>query len=65
MANGYYKLKKSEKDTKRPYYFVLHSGNHEPIATSQMYPTKASAKVGIESVQNNGSTDDVRDETEE
>lgn len=65
MASGYFKLKKSDKDTDQPYYFVLHAGNHEPIARSEMYSTKAAAQNGIRSVQENGSTNDVRDETGE
>ena len=65
MASGYYKLKKSDKDTDEPYYFVLHAANHEPIAHSEMYPTKAAAQKGLRSVQENGSTNDVKDETGE
>lgn len=65
MTSGYFKLKKSDKDTIEPYYFVLHAANHEPIAHSEMYPTKAAAQKGITSVQANGSTSDVRDETGE
>lgn len=65
MASGYYKLKKSDKDTDQPYYFILHAANHEPIARSEMYSTKAAAQNGIRSVQDNGSTNDIRDETGE
>lgn len=65
MANGYFKLHKSEKDTDQPYWFVLHAGNHEPIAKSEMYPDKDTLMVGLKSVQKNGSTTDIRDETGE
>ena len=65
MAQGYYKIKKSAKDTDQPYHFVLHAANHEPIAHSEMYSSKSAAENGIRSVQTNGSTDDVRDETGE
>lgn len=65
MASGYFKLKKSDKDTDQPYYFVLHAGNHEAIARSEMYSSKAAAQNGIRSVQDNGPTSDVRDETGE
>ena len=64
MPNGYFKLHKSDKDTNEPYWFVLHAGNHEPIARSEMYPTKAAMMVGVKSVQTNGSTTDIKDETE-
>lgn len=63
MSQGYYKLKKSEKDTKQPYYFVLYAENHQAIARSEMYASKAGARNGIESVQENGPSTDVRDET--
>lgn len=60
---GYYVIKKSDKATSQPYYFQLKAGNHEIIATSEMYSTKEAAKKGIASVQKNGGSDDVRDET--
>ena len=41
------------------YRFVLKAGNGEPILSSELYKAKASALVGIESVQKN-CTDDSR-----
>ena len=58
---GYYVIKKSEKATAQPYYFLLKAGNHETIATSEMYSSKDAAKKGIASIQKNGSTEDIRD----
>ena len=60
---GYFELRKSEKETKEPYYFVLKSGNHEVIVRSEMYPTKAAAQKGIASVQKNGATTEIKDKT--
>lgn len=60
---GYFELRKSSKDTLQPYYFVLKSSNHEVIAQSEMYSSKQGAKNGIASVQQNGSSTDIRDET--
>ena len=63
MPSGYFKLHKSDKDTSQPYWFVLHAGNHEPIARSEMYPDVDTMMVGVRSVQANGPTTDIRDET--
>ena len=41
------------------YCFVLKAGNGEPVLTSELYKTKASALNGIASVQKN-SPDDAR-----
>lgn len=61
---GHYLLKKSIKSVQdQKFYFVLKASNGETIATSEMYLTKQGAQTGIRSVQQNGSTDDVRDET--
>ena len=60
---GYYEIHKSEKDTAQPYWFVLKAGNHEIVAKSEMYATKQGAENGIRSVQNNGTTTDIRDKT--
>jgi uncharacterized protein YegP (UPF0339 family) len=62
-AMGYFEIIKSDKDTKEPYYFVLKAGNHEVIARSEMYSSKAAAQKGIASVQKNGASTDVRDKT--
>ncbi|MBP6121828.1 MULTISPECIES: YegP family protein [Providencia] len=60
---GYFELKKSTKDVAQPYYFVLKAGNHEIIATSEMYASKQSALKGIASVQKNGTTETIKDLT--
>ncbi|WP_304167145.1 YegP family protein [Lonsdalea britannica] len=60
---GHFVIKKSAKQTEQPYYFKLVASNGETIATSEMYASKQSAKKGIESVQKNGPTTDIRDET--
>ncbi|MDE1186167.1 MAG: YegP family protein [Pantoea sp.] len=61
---GYYILKKSTKTVQnQKYYFVLKASNGETIATSEMYSTKQAAQNGIRSVQQNGSSADVRDQT--
>ncbi|MCG8710017.1 YegP family protein [Brenneria sp. 4F2] len=62
---GYYEIKKSATAATQKYYWVLKAGNHEVIATSEMYSSKQAAKSGISSVQNNGPTTDVRDNTGE
>lgn len=61
---GHYVLKKSTKATAEPFYFVLKASNGQIIAQSEMYSSKAAAHKGIESVQKNASSTDVRDETE-
>ncbi|ADU70291.1 YegP family protein [Pantoea sp. At-9b] len=61
---GYYLLKKSTKTLQdQKYYFVLKASNGETIATSEMYSSKQAAQTGIRSVQQNGSSVDVRDQT--
>lgn len=61
---GYYLLKKSTKTLQdQKYYFVLKASNGETIATSEMYSSKQAAQNGIKSVQQNGSSVDVRDKT--
>ncbi|MFW0767814.1 YegP family protein [Trabulsiella odontotermitis] len=60
---GYYVIKKSEKNIPQPYYFQLKADNHETIAVSEMYSSKDAAKKGIASVQKNGPTTTIKDET--
>ncbi|MBN3069711.1 YegP family protein [Pectobacterium brasiliense] len=60
---GYYELKKSPTATQQQYYWVLKASNHEVIATSEMYSSKQAAQNGIHSVQVNGPTTDIRDES--
>ncbi|HCT7003890.1 TPA: YegP family protein, partial [Morganella morganii] len=47
----------------QPYYFVLKAGNHEIIATSEMYASKQGAMNGIASVQKNGPSEVIKDLT--
>ncbi|EIW9477995.1 MULTISPECIES: YegP family protein [Klebsiella] len=61
---GYYVLKKSEKSVSQPWYFLLKADNHETIATSEMYSSKDAAKKGIASVQKNGASEVIKDETQ-
>lgn len=58
---GYYEIRKTDKITNQPYYFVLKASNGEIIATSEMYSSKQGARTGIASVQQNGPTTDIRD----
>lgn len=46
------------------FYFNLKAGNGEIIGTSEMYKSTQGRDSGIESVQKNGPTEDIRDETE-
>lgn len=39
------------KSANGQYYFVLKSGNHETVATSEMYYAKSSALTTIESIK--------------
>lgn len=60
----YFQVKQSDKSGS--YHFVLKAGNHEIVAQSQMYTTKASALKTIESIKNGLSPDtEVQDLTEE
>lgn len=60
---GYFEIKKSEKDTSQPYYFVLYATNGKVIATSEMYASKQGAETGIRSVIENAANAEVRDST--
>lgn len=57
MDERYEKLEASDG---RPY-FNLKAGNHQIIGTSQMYSSAASRDNGIESVNTNGVSTDIRD----
>ncbi|QIK69873.1 YegP family protein [Erysipelothrix sp. HDW6C] len=60
----YFQVKQSAKAG--TYYFVLKAGNHEVVAQSQMYTTKASAKKTIESIKAGLSPEtEVQDLTDE
>ncbi|WNN42558.1 MULTISPECIES: YegP family protein [Winslowiella] len=60
---GYYVIKRSKSTVKTEFYFVLKASNGEVIATSEMYTSKQAAHNGIKSVQQNGPTSDIRDES--
>ncbi len=60
---GYFEIRKSDKNTQQPYYFVLKAPNNQIIAHSEMYSSKQAAENGIASVQANGCTTDIRDKT--
>ena len=72
---GYYVIKKSQPKSngtlltgvlfgeESEYYFVLKADNHEVIATSEMYSSKQACQTGIASVQKNGPTKEIRDDT--
>ena len=45
------------------FYFILKGGNHEPMATSQMYDTKSKAERGIEDHREGAVTTKVVDNT--
>ena len=62
MREPYYELKKSSDGQ---YFFNLRAANHEPVATSERYPSKAVAKKGIDAVRRAAPTDVVKDETGE
>ncbi|RLZ11245.1 DUF1508 domain-containing protein [Acinetobacter sp. 2JN-4] len=44
-------------------YFNLKAANHQVIGTSQLYASVQSRDKGIESVQNNGSSETIKDQT--
>ncbi len=55
-----YERKDSSDDR---FFFNLKAANHQVIGTSQMYKTAASRETGIQSVQANGPTKTVKDNT--
>ena len=58
---GYFVFKKTNSGVK----FDLVAGNHEVIATSEVYKSEASCKKGIASVRRNAPVANVEDKTEE
>ncbi len=60
---GYYVLSKSDTASSQKYWFVLKASNGETIATSEMYSSKQAAENGIRSVQQNGTSTTIHDET--
>lgn len=70
--NGIASVQKNSGDSTRyksltasngKFYFTLQAGNNQIIGNSQMYGTEAARDGGIESVRQNGSTTDIRDNT--
>jgi len=53
--SGWYELSKNDKNQ---FYFSLKAGNGEIILQSEMYEAKASAQIGIASVQSNSGSDE-------
>jgi len=43
------------------FYFTLRAANNQIVGSSQMYGTEAARNDGIESVRQNGATQDIRD----
>lgn len=61
MSHPRFEIKKSDKNTSQPYWFVLTAANGQVIAKSEMYASKQAAKDGIASVQKNASTKEILD----
>ncbi|MCD0503434.1 YegP family protein [Bordetella petrii] len=68
--NGIASVQKNSVDTARynpatssngKFYFTLRAANNQIIGNSQMYGTEAARDNGIASVKQNGSTQDIRD----
>lgn len=69
-SNGIASVQKNSGDESRyksltssngKFYFSLQAGNNQVIGNSQMYSTEAARNGGIESVKQNGATQDIRD----
>ena len=58
---GYFVIRKTNTGVK----FDLHAGNHEVIATSEVYHSDASCKKGIASVRRNAPVANLQDMTVE
>jgi len=68
--NGIASVQKNSGDASRynpatasngKFYFTLRAANNQVIGNSQMYGTEAARNAGIESVKQNGATQDIRD----
>lgn len=68
--NGIASVQKNSGDSARydsatssngKFYFTLRAANNQVIGNSQMYGTEAARDGGIESVKQNGATQDIRD----
>ena len=60
---GYYEIKKSKKETKEPYYFVLKAANHEIVTLSKMYENKQETLKAIAFTQKKCDPIYIRDGT--
>ncbi len=53
------------RSTNTGFKFDLKAGNSETIATSEVYETKQSCLIGVDSVRNNADPANVEDQTKE
>ena len=60
MADPKFKIHKSSNDQ---FYFNLHAGNGQVIASSEMYTSKQNCETGIESVKENAPKAEIEDLT--
>ena len=69
-SNGIASVQKNSGDIARyksltasngKFYFTLQAANNQVIGNSQMYSSEAARNGGIESVKQNGTTQDIRD----
>lgn len=62
----YFQINKNRNNYSQPYWWVIKStGNHQTLATSEMYVNKADAIYAINLVKNNASGATVYDNTDE
>lgn len=62
----YFQINKNRSNYSQPYWWVIKStGNHQTLATSEMYANKADAIYAINLVKNNASNATVYDNTDE
>ena len=59
-TTAYYTI---EKASDGRFYFILKGGNHEPMATSQMYDEKSGAERGVKDHRECAVTTRVVDKT--
>jgi len=69
-SNGIASVQKNSGDSARyksltasngKFYFTLQAANNQVIGNSQMYSSEAARNGGIESVKQNGTTQEIRD----
>jgi uncharacterized protein YegP (UPF0339 family) len=60
-----FEIRKSDKDTNQPYYFVLIAPNDKIIAKSEMYLSKQACTDGVQSVKDNAPNATIVDVTGE